>query len=298
MLKKRGIRTSLRKKLAAIGITVALTVTTIAPTYAYYGFSGEFTRSARLSQPSVTSTFQKDELGVVNFQTIWGDKEANINSMDEYIEEASKKNVKILVFPEMCVTGYVSSSDKTSSSYKWAVESAETKDGKTAKHFAKIADEEDMYIIYGATETVVENGKVDTEHAYNSAFVCSPDGEVTTYQKITPVEGSWCTSGSTPVIIDAGEYGKLGISICYDTYSTPELERYYSAMGCNILINPTATGGGWSQNNMSAWEEYYKLRLESIASRDGYLILSADLAGLNEDPNSTVKFPGGKYYNE
>lgn len=293
MLKKRGIRTSLRKKLAAIGITVALTVTTIAPAYAYYGFSGEFTRSERLSQPSVTSTFQKDELGVVNFQTIWGDKEANINSMDEYIEEASKKNVKILVFPEMCVTGYVSSSDKTSSSYKWAVESAETKDGETAKHFAKIADEEDMYIIYGATETVVENGKVDTEHAYNSAFVCSPDGEVTTYQKITPVEGSWCTSGSTPVIIDAGEYGKLGISICYDTYSTPELERYYSAMGCNILINPTATGGGWSQNNMSAWEEYYKLRLESIASRDGYLILSADLAGLNEDPNSTVKFPGG-----
>ena len=36
---------------------------------------------------------------------------------------------------------------------------------------------------------------------------------MTTYQKITPVEGSWCTSGDTPVIIDAGEYGKLGISI-------------------------------------------------------------------------------------
>jgi hypothetical protein len=25
---------------------------------------------------------------------------------------------------------------------------------------------------------------------------------------------------------------------------------------------------------MSAWEEYYKVRLESIASRDGFLILS------------------------
>jgi hypothetical protein len=92
---------------------------------------------------------------------------------------------------------------------------------------------------------------------------------------------------------DAGEYGKLGISICYDTYSTPELERYYSAMGCNILINPTATGGGWSQSNMSAWEEYYKVRLESIASRDGFLILSSDLVGMNETPSNPSKFPGG-----
>ena len=150
-----------------------------------------------------------------------------------------------------------------------------------------------MKIIYGATETIEKDGKIDKNHAYNSAFVCSPDGDVTTYQKITPVEGSWCTSGDTPVIIDAGEYGKLGISICYDTYSTPELERYYSAMGCNILINPTATGGGWSQSNMSAWEEYYKVRLESIASRDGFLILSSDLVGMNETPGNPSKFPGG-----
>ena len=99
--------------------------------------------------------------------------------------------------------------------------------GATASHFAKIADEDDMWIIYGATETIEKDGKVDTKHAYNSAFVCSPDGEVTTYQKITPVEGSWCTSGETPVIIDAGEYGKLGISILLYTYSTPELEKYY-----------------------------------------------------------------------
>lgn len=281
------------KKVAAVGLALAMTVSTAIPTYAYYGFSGEFTRSERLTQTRVTSTFSENELGVVNFETTWGDKKANIASMDEYIEEADKKGVKVLVFPEMCVTGYVSSSDPTSTEYKWAVESAETKDGETASHFAKIADEDDMWIIYGATETIEKNGKIDKNHAYNSAFVCSPDGDVTTYQKITPVEGSWCTSGDTPVIIDAGECGKLGISICYDTYSTPELERYYSAMGCNILINPTATGGGWSQSNMSAWEEYYKVRLESIASRDGFLILSSDLVGMNETPSNPSKFPGG-----
>lgn len=40
---------------------------------------------------------------------------------------------------------------------------------------------------------------------------------------------------------------------------------------------------------MSGWEEYYKLRLESIASREGFNILSADLEG--QDGNTL--FPGG-----
>lgn len=282
---------SIAGKSFALGLSFVMVFS--STTFGYSGFSGEYTRSERLTQPSVTSTFAKNELGVVNFKTTWGDKEANIASMDKYIEEADKKGVKILLFPEMCVTGYVSSSDPESEEYKWAVSSAEPLDGPTAQHFAEIADKDDMWIIYGATQTIEENGEVDTKHAYNSAFVCSPDGEVTAYQKITPVEGSWCESGDTPVIIEAGEYGKLGISICYDTYSTPELERYYAAMGCNILINPTASGGGWSQSNMAAWEEYYKLRLESIASRDGYTILSSNLVGMNGKDDSAVEFPGG-----
>ena len=277
---------TLFKKIAAITMALTMSVSMSALNVeAYSGFTGDYTRSERLTQPSVSHTFSENELGVVNFETTWGDKDANIASMDKYIDEADKKGTKILVFPEMCVTGYVSSSDETSTEYQMAVNSAEPLDGPTAKHFAKIADEDDMWIIYGATQTI----EGDSNHAYNSAFVCSPEGEVTAYQKITPVEGSWCVAGDTPVIIDAGEYGKLGISICYDTYSTPEIERYYSAMGCNILINPTATGGNWAQNNMSGWEEYYKLRLESIASRDGFTILSADLEG--QDGNTL--FPGG-----
>ena len=268
--------------VTAVALSVSLLTTTSS---AYSGFSGDYTRSERLEQPKVSHDFAANELGVVNFETKWGDKKANIASMDNYIEEADKKGTKILVFPEMAVTGYVSSSDPDSKEYKMAVRNAETIDGSTAKHFAKIADDDDMWIIYGATQKI----EGDNKHAYNSAFVCSPEGDVTAYQKITPVEGSWCVPGETPVIIDAGEYGKIGVSICYDTYSTPELERYYSAMGCNILVNPTASGGNWAQSNMNGWEEYYKLRLESIASRDGFTIMSANLNGQDGD----TLFPGG-----
>ena len=296
---KKNIVSWLSKRIAIFGLALSIAVSPLASvsSYAYSGQSGQYTRSDRLEQTSVSHEFAANELGVVNFQATVGDKEKNIASMEKYIEEAHNKGVKILLFPEMCVTGYVSSSDPASEEYQWALESAEPLNGPTAQKFAKIADENDMWIIYGTTQSI-EN---DTEHAYNSAFVCSPEGEVTAYQKITPVEGSWCIPGETPVIIDAGEYGKLGVSICFDTYSTPELERYYSAMGCNILLNPTATGGGWSLNNMDNWEEYYKLRLESIASRDGFTILSSDLEGKDGDfPGGSVilngEFSGVSYY--
>jgi predicted amidohydrolase len=166
-----------------------------------------------------------------NFKSTWGNKEANVNSMLNYVEQAHEKGVKILLFPEMCVTGYVSSSDPESLAYQTAVNLAETSDGPTATTFAEVADTYDMWIIYGATETI----EGDSEHAYNSAVICSPEGEVTTYQKISPVEGTWCKSGETPVLIEAKNYGYIGVSISNDTYDMPEISRYYSAKGCNIL---------------------------------------------------------------
>lgn len=262
-------------------------------------FARDVESYTRLEQPKVSYTFQKDELAVVNFKSTWGNKEANIKKMKEYIEEAAKKNVKILVFPEMCVTGYAASSDVESETYKMPIALAESKHGPTGQIFAALAKEKGMWIIYGATEKI----EGDKAHAYNSAFVCSPDGKVETYQKITPVEGSWCQPGETPLLVDAGEYGLLGISICYDTYATPELSRYYAAKGCNILINPTATSRSYKDIDGDdiaddiGWEWYYKNRLESIASRDGLTILSANLVGadgpVGEDGKQVYNFPGG-----
>lgn len=284
----------LSKKIVSITIASAMIATASVT-----AFATEYTREGRITQPSVSHKFAKDELGVVNFKSTWGDKEANVNSMLEYVDEAHEKGVKILLFPEMCVSGYVSSSNPDSVAYQTAINLAESKDGPTATTFAEVADSYDMWIIYGATETIPD----DSEHAYNSAFICSPEGEVTTYQKISPVEGSWCTPGETPVLIDAGEYGLLGVSICYDTYAMPEIGRYYAAKGCNILLNPTATSRSYKDTDGDGvkddegWEWYYKNRIESNTSRDGYTLLSSNLVGADGPTNSNGKqaydFPGG-----
>lgn len=286
------------RKLSKKFVSVAV-ASTIIMTASVTAFATDYTRLDRISQPKVSHTFAKDELGVVNFKSTWGDKEANVSSMLNYVEQAHEKGVKILLFPEMCVTGYVSSSNPESLAYQTAVNLAETSEGPTATTFSEVADTYDMWIIYGATETI----EGDSEHAYNSAFICSPEGEVTTYQKISPVEGSWCTPGENPVLIDAGDYGLIGVSICYDTYAMPEIGRYYAAKGCNILLNPTATSRSYTDTDGdgvkedTGWEWYYKNRIESNTSRDGYTLLSSNLVGADGPVQSNGKqaydFPGG-----
>jgi predicted amidohydrolase len=280
----------------------------------------EFTRYERLKQPTFTAEIKKNELAAVNFAPVWGEKEANVKRMIQYIELAEDKGVKLLLFPEMCVTGYCSSSDPESEIYKWAVESAESADGETAKTIAALADEYDMWIVYGATETGAADSADGLPRAYNSAFACSPDGEVSTYQKVAPVEGSWCAPGETPLLIDATSeedlaLGYIGVGICYDVYAVPELGRYYAAKGANFYLNLTATSRSYSDvtdeegnayaaddekdgiRDPQGWEWYYRNRLESAADREGFKIISANLVGgdgpLKEDGTYTYNFPGG-----
>ena len=285
---------NMSKKVISFIIVLIIILTTSVTV-----FATDYTRAGRLYQPSYTHTFSYNELGVVNFKSTWGNKEANVNSMLSYVEQAHEKGVKILLFPEMCVTGYSSSSDPESLEYQTAVNLAESADGATATTFAEVADSYDMWIIYGATETV----EGDDEHAYNSAFICSPEGEVTTYQKISPDEGSWCKAGETPVLITAENYGYIGVSISNDTYDMPEIARYYSAKGCNILLNLSASAKNYTDTdgdgikNDKAWEWYYKNRIESNTSRDGYTLLSSNLVGADgpadSDGNQPYDFPGG-----
>ncbi len=238
------------------------------------------------------------QLSVVNFHPKWGDKQANKNSMLEYIADAHANGVKMIVFPEMALTGYVSASDPDSAAYKMAVSQAETTESPITRELAKTAAADGMWVIYGTSEKIPS----DTSHAYNSAFAISPQGQVSAYQKIAPVEGDWATPGSTPVILQT-EWGMIGLSICYDTYAQPEIERYYAAQGVSLLVNPTATSRSYTDTDgdgvkdTKGWEWYYKNRLESIVSRDGLTIASADLVGKDgyagEGEEQPYDFPGG-----
>ena len=158
--------------------------------------------------------------------------------MKEYIEEAGKKGVDILVFPETVLTGYGYLQPSQDPFYQkfgvsMQVYTAETIPGATTNELSKYAKKYNMYIIFGMTEkdeagTIKDNG---VEKVYNSAAILYPNGKIDSYQKIHRAgqENKWSVTGKTPKIIET-KWGKIGVDICRDGHFYPELGRYYAAM--------------------------------------------------------------------
>ncbi|MBQ8325929.1 MAG: hypothetical protein IJX86_02560 [Lachnospiraceae bacterium] len=228
--------------------------------------------------------YEAPTISVVDYKAVWGDLDANLKQMLEYIDEAHEKKSDILVFPEMALQGYCMADDKTSKIYRLAVDKAITRDGYYAGVISEKAKEYNMYIIFGASEVIPEaERKSNQDKAYNSAFVCTPDGSVTSYRKIHQVEGRWCRYASQPLIVDT-EYGPMGIAICKDTYAYPEMARYYAGMGCIYYVNVSASASGGDD-----WKHYYSSRLENIAIANRMIVISANLTGNQYDTNGELR---------
>lgn len=208
-------------------------------------------------------------IAVVNFQTKWGDKAHNLERIKGYIRCASKKGADLVVFPEMCLTGYDDDVEAPKIE-KMQVLNAERVSDNTVKELAELAKKYDIYVVMGMPEKVNIEGEM---YIYNSALITKPDGRVETYRKIHLAlnEPNWATSGEEPCLIDT-PWGKIGICICYDIYSFPELVRYYAARGARLVINPTAYA-----KNRGATKG--KTTLESAALMNGIYVATANLCG-------------------
>src|ERR671915_2401423 len=42
----------------------------------------------------------------VQFESAPGDKEANFRKIEAFVQEAGRQNVRLIIFPECCITGY------------------------------------------------------------------------------------------------------------------------------------------------------------------------------------------------
>ena len=175
----------------------------------------------------------KIKIAVVNFATIWGNKSENLKKICEFCEKAHLQNVDLIVFPETALSGYDNDKENLNSD-KMHIKLAETIPGKSTEIVANIAKKYGMYVVFGMPEKADNN-------IYNSAAIIHPDGKCESYRKIhLPFdEKEWAKKGTEPKIIET-KWGKIGITICYDTYCFPELIRYYRAQGARLILNVTA----------------------------------------------------------
>lgn len=260
---------------------------------------------------AMAEDLDKLRIAVVNMQPVWGDKAANTAKMVKLAEEAATLGAKMIVFPEMALTGYAMEQGDVKRADRMQVKLAETQDGEAAQVMSAAAKKLGAYIAYGYPQKLGDA----PDEVYNSVLVSGPDGIIGSYQKIHPFgsEVVWCKTGTEPFLFDT-PWGKVGVSICYDTYNYPELSRFYAASGARLILNPTATswayysakypeadglpvndGMPYADNN-HAWANRFKGRIEATVIQSGVYVASSDLVGAEKQADGTfmgTAFPGG-----
>jgi predicted amidohydrolase len=77
---------------------------------------------------------------------------------------------------------------------------------------------------------------------YNTTMLLSPDGNVpASYRKMFPWRPyAVCRPGDRFVTVDIPERGRIGLSICYDTWF-PEVARHLAWMAAEVIVTLTLT---------------------------------------------------------
>ncbi|MER5555545.1 carbon-nitrogen hydrolase family protein [Streptomyces sp. NPDC002793] len=141
--------------------------------------------------------------------------------------------VRLLAYPELHLCGHRPDEDPETV----MTAAAESLDGPRGTRLAALARELGIWLVPG---TVYEQGADGRIH--NTAPVYSPTGErVAAYRKIFPWRPYETTaSGSTFVVFDMEDHGRVGLTICYDAWF-PETTRHLAWQGADLVLNLVRT---------------------------------------------------------
>lgn len=177
---------------------------------------------------------RKLKTAVVQFNHYPGQKAYNMEIITSFVRKASENKVDLVVFPEMCITGYwhVRKLDRQQVS-----ELAESvPEGPASTILFRLSRKYNISIGAGLIE-VDADGKL-----YNSYIVTMPDGNYARHRKIHCFINEYMASGDDFTVFSLPDGTKAGILICYDN-NIIENARINALLGAEILIAPHQTGG-------------------------------------------------------
>ncbi len=146
-----------------------------------------------------------------------------------YCKQAAQQDVDLIVFPELCITGYNFSSKEQVESF-----AEQVPEGPTTQLWIELAKEHNMIIIGGLAERGRRGG------IYNSAAIVGPDQFLGCYQKIHLFanEKDWFLPGSQPPRVWKFPSAVIGVLVCFD-WAFPEVSRILMLERCEILCLPS-----------------------------------------------------------
>jgi predicted amidohydrolase len=173
-------------------------------------------------------------VGSVQFNHAPGDKAANLKTIRSFCEQAARRGVELLVFPEMCITGYWHLHNLGREEIAALAESVPA--GPSVRELAGLSRELNISLGAGLIERSPE-GKL-----YNTYAVAMPNGKLAFHRKLHCFINPHMESGSSYTVFDIPQGARVGILICYDN-NIFENTRINALMGAEILLAPHQTGG-------------------------------------------------------
>jgi predicted amidohydrolase len=156
-----------------------------------------------------------------------GDPAANLYRIERAAAEAAKERARLLVTPELAVTGYGAG--------EAFAELAEPADGPTARGLAALSQRYGIAVIAGFAERA-------SEGVYNSALLVDGDRPPLVYRKshlYGPYERRHFVPARPSAISFELDGLKCGMLICYDV-EFPENVRRLAQAGVQLVLVPTA----------------------------------------------------------
>ncbi|MCX6950957.1 MAG: nitrilase family protein [Verrucomicrobia bacterium] len=175
----------------------------------------------------------------VQFESLPADKEANFCKVEAFTAEAAAQGVRLVVFPECCISGYWFVRNLTVP--QLAALSEPIPAGPSTQRLIALARRHDVTVGAGWFEAG-ERGEF-----YNSYVVALPDGTVHCHRKLHAFEHDAMRSGSELTVFDLPGGFRAGVLICYDC-NLIENVRMTALRGADILIAPHQTGAVRSRN--------------------------------------------------
>lgn len=173
------------------------------------------------------------KVGLAQLKPYTANINKNLERMRDTLEKFMDRDVKLAIYPELYVMGYMSRD--------LIYRLAESIDGDTVSKILDLAKEYGIYIITGFAERDVKY-----EVIYNSALFVTPGGEVKSYRKMHLPDFSvfdewrYFRRWDGPVETWRIDGFEIGTMICYDIFF-PELARAYTYQGAKALVAISAT---------------------------------------------------------
>lgn len=219
-------------------------------------------------------------IAALQMQPVSGDIRANLARIEHAAETASVMGARLLVAPELALTGYSLGARFASI--------AEPADGAMITAIRTMAARHRLAIAVGFPE---REGDV----VYNSAILAAPDGPFHIYRKCHlygPKErAAFAASSEPPAVFDLGGL-KVGMLICYDV-EFPEMVRGLALAGADLVVVPTALPAGASAQQVS------RIIVPARAMENQLFIAYADLCGTENgasyEGRSVIAAPDGEH---